>query len=156
MEGILKMSEIPRDEDEIIANAIRMDEYRSRNLDKVNERVNQYLNKNYPLHEFYIMNQGDVAFRAYIFFEKENDLQKYVDSETLHSTTDEVFLFFRHDEGTEVSQISETLQEIIDFVYAELERVGRGKKGDIKVAFEFDSGENINSNPRFKHSDRLR
>ena len=148
------MSDIPSDEE--FAKADEWDKYKSRNLDKVNENVGKYLNKNYPLHEFYIMNQGYVAFRAYVFFEKESDLEKYVDSGSLHDTTDEVFLFFRHDEGTEVAQISETLQEIVDFVYAELERVGRGKKGDIKVAFEFDSGENINSNPRFKHSDRLR
>jgi hypothetical protein len=36
-------------------------------------------------------------------------------------------------------------QEIEDFVYAELERAGRGGKGDIRVAFEFDSDENVNA-----------
>jgi hypothetical protein len=33
--------------------------------------------------------------------------------------------------------------DIGDFIYAELERVGRGTRGEITVAFEFDSDENV-------------
>ena len=35
---------------------------------------------------------------------------------------------------------------MMDFVYAALERAGRGKRPDISVAFEFDSDENVTAN----------
>jgi len=34
-------------------------------------------------------------------------------------------------------------QQMIDFIYAELERYGRGAREDIQVHFEFDSDQNV-------------
>lgn len=89
----------------------------SRNLDRVREMVLQTFKGKYPLHDFFIMDQRDVDFRAYVFFKENKDVE-----ESRHSHID---------------------QEIIECVYAELERAGRGKKNEIKVAFEFDSDENV-------------
>jgi len=106
---------IPTAED--FERASRLMKERARNLDKVREAVFIRFKAICPLHEFYILDQRDVDFRAYVFFEEEKDI-----------------------EACESSGISE---QIVDCVYAELERAGRGSRADIKVAFEFDSDENV-------------
>ena len=109
------MTNIPSDED--FARAERLDKERSRGLKEVKEKVAEHFKKLCPLHYFFLMPQGDNAFWAGVFFKEDKDIQACEDSGVT--------------------------QEIIDFTYAELERAGRGKREDIKVAFEFDSDENV-------------
>ncbi len=122
------MNSIPSDED--FARADRLMEERSRNLDKISESVKQRFTLICALHNCYILSQRDVDFRAYVFFEEDKDIK--------------------------ACENSGICQEIEDLVYAELERVGRGKKGDITVAFEFDSDENVTANFEGDYFLRLR
>ncbi len=92
----------------------------SRNLEEVRESVLGRFRGRSPLHEFFILDQGDVDFRAYVFLEKNEDVA--------------------------ACRTSGVDREIIDFVYVELERLGRGARNEIKVAFEFDSDENVAAN----------
>lgn len=127
MEGN-KMNRIPSDED--FDRASRHMEERSRKLDKVREIVIQHFKNTSPLHDFYILDQRDVDFRAYVFFKEDKDIQ--------------------------TCKTSGILQDLMDFVYAELEHAGRGKRGEIKVAFEFDSDENVTTNFEGDYFLRLR
>ena len=110
--------------------ASRMAASRLRGHDEVRESVLARFRGRCPLHDFYILDQGDVDFRAYVFFDKETDL-----------------------EACKASGIS---KEMIDFVSLELERVGRGKPEGLKVAFEFDSDENVVANFEGTYFLRLR
>ena len=149
------MSNIPSDED--FARADRLDRERHRNLDKVSKNVSRHFEKVRPLYRFYIFEEGNVKFRACVFFEKEEDIQAHLNRGVLRDTSEEVLLFFKGEPRVvRASQISGDLQEIVDFVYAELERQGRGKRGDITVAFEFDSDEDVNANFEGDYFLRLR
>src|SRR5690625_1085357 len=117
MEGCA-MSNVPSNED--FERAARKMAERSRNLDKLREMFLQRFGSRYPLHEFCIMPQRDVDFRAYVFFDKNNDV--------------------------ETSKESGLNEEIIDFVYESLEFLGRGRRGEVTVVFEFDSNENVEEN----------
>lgn len=99
-------------------------------LDAVRDAVRREFGARCPLHEFFILDQRDVDFRAYVFFKRENDLTS--------------------------SEGSGIREELVDFVYAELERVGRGKRGATRVAFEFDSDENVKANFEGDYFLRLR
>ena len=112
------MKNIPSDEE--FDRASKKMERLSRNLDLVREKVLQHFRRRSPLHDFYILDQRDVDFRAYVFFEKDKDI--------------------------ELCKCNGITQEIIDCIYAELVNAGRGNKGEIKVAFEFDSHENVTAN----------
>lgn len=112
------MSNIPSDED--VARADRLAEERSRNLDKVADAVKRKFANVCPLHNIYILPQRDVNFRAYIFLEKDMDL-----------------------ESCERSGVK---QRMMDCVFTELELAGRGKRSDTTVAFEWDSHENVLTN----------
>jgi hypothetical protein len=109
---------IPSNED--FERAKRLDRERSRNLDLVCENVKSSFMKKCALHNVYILSQQDVDFRAYVFFKKDKDVEE--------------------------CEANGTLQAIEDFIYAELDRVGRGKQGEITVAFEIDSDENVAAN----------
>jgi hypothetical protein len=111
-----KVTSIPSDKD--FARAERLDKERSRNLGEVNGRVEEFFKTRCPLHYFFLMPQRD-DFRVYVFFKEDKDIH-----------------------ACEESGVS---QEIIDFVYAELERVGRGRREDVRVAFEFDSDESVSA-----------
>lgn len=119
---------IPSDDD--FARASRFMEEQAKGLDQVSEAVTMRFKKTSPLQAFHILDQRDVDFRAYIFFEKESDIVE--------------------------CQNSGIIQAIIDCVYAELERVGRGGKEDVKVAFEIDSNENVTENYEGDYFLRLR
>jgi hypothetical protein len=110
-----KMSNIPSDED--FARAERLDRERWRNVEMVRKRVIAHFKRICPLYDVCLLPQGDPDFRAYVFFEKDRDV--------------------------EACKNSGIVQQMTDFVYAELELAGRGKRGDITVAFEFDSDENV-------------
>ncbi len=56
----------------------------------------------------------------------------------------------------EACKASGISQEMVDFVSLELERVGRGKPEGLKVAFEFDSDENVAANFEGNYFLRLR
>ena len=72
------------------------------------------------LDRFEILPQVDPDFRAYIFFKTDADV--------------------RNVEATVL------LSEMRDFIFTELERVGRGNREDISVDFEIDSLENVKRN----------
>ncbi len=109
------MNRIPSDEE--FARVSRQMKEQSRNLDRVRGKVIQHFTRICPLHNFFVLAQGDFSFRAYVFFKKDGDIQ--------------------------TCKNSGILQDLIDFVYVELEDAGRGKREDIEVAFEFDSDENV-------------
>jgi hypothetical protein len=120
MEGgaIMPNYKIPSDED--FARADKWMAERDRHLTQVCENVKQRFMSKCPLHNVYVLWQRDVDFRAYIFFKTDADVTLCKDNGTT------------------------TLLE--DAVYEELERFGRGKRGDIVVAFEYDSDENVDKN----------
>jgi hypothetical protein len=128
MDFVGKTTNIPTDEE--FARADRLDQERSRNLDNVCEAVKQHFMGVCPLHNVYILWQQDVDFRAYVFFEKDKDIKACKDSGVI--------------------------RDMIDFVYDELERAGRGKRGAITVGFEFDSDENVVANYEGDYLLRLR
>jgi hypothetical protein len=109
------MNDIPSDEE-----FARASEYMKEFIDGleiVRESVLQHFQPITPLYEFYILAQDDVDFRAYVFFKTEKDLNS--------------------------CKVNGVVKDITDFVHAELERIGRGKKEVTNVAFEFDSDENV-------------
>ncbi len=122
------MTKIPSEAD--FARAKRLAEERSRNLSLVSARVKQSFKDRCPLHNVYILPQRDVDFRAYVFFRTDRDLKE-----------------------CEAEGIT---QEIRDAIYSELERVGRGRRNEITVAFEFDSDENVEANFEGDYFLRLR
>lgn len=119
---------LPSDED--FARADRWVSEAWRNLDEVCEAVKQIFSPLCRLHNIYILPQGDVTFRAYIFYVSDKDIK-----------------------SCEEQGITERMK---DSIYEELERAGRGKKGDITVAFEFDSDENVDRCFGGDYFDRLR
>lgn len=122
------MNRVPSDED--FARADRLMAERDRNLDVVSTNVKKRFNNICPLHNFYILWQRDVDFRAYVFFKEDKDIEE--------------------------CKVKGVFNEITDFVYAELERAGRGKRGEIEVAFEIDSDENVTANFEGDYFLRLR
>lgn len=88
-----------------------------RNLGRVADETKAQFGRRLPIHSVWVLDQRDVDFRAYIFLDRTSDLVLLKNSGTCH--------------------------EIVDFVYEALERWDRGKRGDIVVAFEFDSDERV-------------
>jgi hypothetical protein len=109
------MNNIPTQEE--FERASRIMKEKSRMLDVVRDAVRREFSERCPLHEFFILDQRDVDFRAYIFFKTETDLV--------------------------ASEKSGIREKLVDFIFSELERVGRGKRETTRVAFEFDSDENV-------------
>jgi hypothetical protein len=106
---------IPSAED--FARADRLMEERNRNLDQVCANVTSRFVGSCPLCKVLVLWQIDVDFRAYIFFKKDKDI--------------------------DACRESGTLGRIEDCVYEELERAGRGKRGEIIVECVFDSDEQV-------------
>jgi hypothetical protein len=115
---------------EEFARASSLSKEKSRNLDSVREEVLRHFMGSCPLHDFFILNQRDVDFRAYVFFKRDEDIR--------------------------ACKSSGIQDQIVGFVYSELERVGRGKNEQIKVAFEFDSDENVKNRFQGDYFLRLR
>jgi hypothetical protein len=103
---------------------------RFRNLERVRGAVLSRFKDLSPLHTFDILPQSDVDFRAYVFFETNKDV--------------------------DACQKNGISQQIEDCVYEELERAGRGQRTAIKVAFEYDSDENVIANYEGNYFLRLR
>jgi hypothetical protein len=111
----MKKVKIPTPED--FERADKRWEEKSRICNAVSEAVRREFVARGSLHKFFVMNQIDVDFRSYIFFKTENDLV--------------------------ASKLSGIREQIENFVYQELERAGGGKRGSIRLAFEYDSDENV-------------
>jgi hypothetical protein len=90
---------------------------RARVLAEARERVFARFVTRCHLHKLSLMDQMDVDVRAYVFAETDADLKAM------------------HAAGLD--------RELMDAVYEELERVGRGSREQLKVAFEFDSHEQV-------------
>lgn len=108
-------NKIPSDEE--FKQAEKKMEYRHRGISDVVKRVLYKYNKVNGLYDFYLFAYSEVTFEAFFFFSSK----KWV----------------------KFAQESGFTQELIDFVFHELEKVGRGSKSDIQVNFVFDSKENI-------------
>lgn len=117
MEGGKKiiMAWTPSEED--FARAKRKMAERDRHLVDVSRNVMARFLTICPLYKVFTIWQRDVDFRAYVFFKKDADVV--------------------------VAKRDGTTIAIEDAVYEELERFGRGKRGEIVVAFEYDSDENV-------------
>jgi hypothetical protein len=113
-----EMSNIPSDED--FARAKAIDKERSRNMDAVNESVLHEFIGRTRLHYFIIIPQIKNEFLALIFYKNESDI--------------------------EICRNNGITSNIESFVYAELDRHGRGNKSEIRVVFEVDSDEAVNRN----------
>jgi len=109
------MNNIPSDEE--FARAGRLMSERFRNLDIVCKSIKQRFKGRCPLHDVYILPSRNESFEVIVFFKETKDMA--------------------------ACKANGIVQDLIDFTYAELERVGRGKRTDITVAFEFDSDENV-------------
>lgn len=116
--------------EETIERALREMREEECGLDQVCEDVLARFGELGRLYEIFVLPQLDVDFRAYVFFHADKEV------EAAHQTG-----------------LSE---QIVDFVYEALERVGRGKRGDIEVAFEFDSDEHVKRSFEGDYSLRLR
>ena len=122
------MTDVPSDAD--FERAKKLARERSRNLDSVCERVKERFKAHAPLYKVHILPQRDVDFRAYIFYRENGEI--------------------------EMCEKNGVSQQIRDSIYAELERAGRGCRGEITVAFEFDSDENVEANFEGDYFLRLR
>ncbi len=112
------MDNIPSEED--FARAKRLARERFRYLSDVSTSVRDRFKEISPLHNIYVLPQIDVDFRAYVFFKKDKDIED--------------------------CKRKGIIQELTNFLFEELERFGRGKKGDITVDVEVDSDENVKNN----------
>lgn len=119
---------IPSEED--FARAKKFMAERYRNLDAVENAVKRRFLSHCPLHNVYLLAQEDVDFRAYVFFKKDADVV--------------------------TCKADGTTLAIEDAFYHELARFGRGKRGEIVVAFEWDSDENVERNYDGDYLSRLR
>ncbi len=115
---------------ESFERASRVMKERSRNLDEVCKEVLQQFAGCCPLHRVFVLSQRDVDFRAYVFFKNRQDVEE--------------------------SKRHGIHEKIIDCIYSELERMGRGRRNKINVAVEFDSDENVIANFEGSYNLRLR
>lgn len=119
---------IPSEED--FARAKKFMAERYRNLDAVENAIKLRFLPHSPLHNVYLLAQEDVDFRAYVFFQMDADVL--------------------------ACKADGTTSAIEDAFYEELARYGRGKRGEIVVAFEWDSNENVERNYDGDYLSRLR
>lgn len=101
-----------------------------RGFDEVTARVKSrfgrsWIRRSCPLHDFWIFNARDKGSGKPAF---------------------DVIIFYRSDADIEASAENGVSSEIEDFVYAELDRLGRGCRDQIDVEFEYDSDENVKKN----------
>ncbi len=109
------MTNIPTEDE--FERASKFMEERSRHLDTIRDRLKMHFSKLCPLYDFYILPQRDVNYRAYVLFEKENDIDS--------------------------CKRNGIVEQIKEFIFDELERYRKEKRENITVAFELDSNENV-------------
>lgn len=124
----MSQNDIPTEEDFTRAKALMKE--RNRGLSEVCDQIIKRFKKE-GLHEFFLFYSQKInAFRAYVFYGQEQQIEE-----------------------AEKSGLSSRIQ---DAVFEELERVGRGSKNEIKVDYEFDSHENVEQNYEGDYNLRLR
>lgn len=128
MEGDTKMNKIPSDEE--LDRASEIMEQQFQGLDVVKDTVVRRFKNACPIYDFHILPQGEDGFRAYVFFNTDEDIQRCTETGIVDA--------------------------IKACVYEELQRVGRGKIGETTVVFELDSDENVNANYEGDYFLRLR
>jgi hypothetical protein len=107
---------IPSKEDFARAKKLMRDKFR--NLNVVQENVSRHFKDQFPLHDFVLLpGEGLHGFQAYVFFEKDDDI--------------------------EACKRSGLARQIEDYLYTELERAGRGHRTENSIRFEFDSHEHV-------------
>jgi len=111
-------NKLPSDED--FRRASASIKRRSRGLSNVRERIKYRFCDREVLHEFFILDCSEYSFRAYVFYRWDRQIAEAEES------------------GLE--------SKIVDCVFEELEKAGRGARNKVKVEFEFDSHENIERN----------
>ena len=103
--------------DQEIEHAFQTLDARARGLDQLRTEFIGHFSARAPLDRFSLLEQGEAAFRAYIFFRTNDDLERARSSRLDH--------------------------EMMEFLYLGLEQLGKGTRDQIDVAFEFDSYENV-------------
>jgi len=88
---------------------------RSKGLSKVRENVLRLFKDRYPLVEFFLLDQQDVDFRAYVFWGTDSDITRLADTPAE--------------------------EELRAAIAEQLASAGRGE--NLTIAFEFDSDENV-------------
>ncbi len=121
------MSTIPTPEE--FGRASEYMRNRARNLSSVRDDVKQKFFTS-GLHEFYILDEGETEFRAYIFFSAGPDLEQ--------------------------ANKAGLVTEIQQYVWHAMERAGRGGPDQITICFEMDSHENVLKNFEGSYFLRLR
>lgn len=96
---------------EEFARASRIMRERARGLDEVRDAVLRKFQERCPLYAFFILDQRDVDFRAYVFFERDRDV--------------------------DAAKMIGLDAEMKDYVCSELERVGRGNRHELNIAFHY-------------------
>ena len=119
---------VPSEED--IARARRRDAERWSGVSRVCESVRSQFVDETPLREILTLPQGDGAYRAYAFYARESDVA--------------------------ACQANGVSDQIVAFLRAELERVRGTAPGQLEVAFEFDSTENVDAKFGGDYFKRLR
>ena len=115
---------------EEVDRAIRNAESQFVNLDLVTEQVLSHFKRKCALYDFHIMPEGENNFRAWVFFDTDAHLEEYTKSKFIET--------------------------IKDFVFAAMERAGRGSRHEIGIVFEFDSNQNVNKQYHGNYYNRLR
>ena len=124
-----KCRNIPSDEE--FEQASRMMENAFRGLEIVEKRVMERFGNECRLVHFFILpGRNDREFHAYIFFKGNSDVK--------------------------ACKAQGIVDDIVDFVYEQLEDIGRGNRKNIRVLFEVDSDENVRKNYEGDYYLRLR
>ena len=119
---------IPTEEEFARASAILKE--RSRGLSQVRENILTIFGGGNGVHEFFILGGVGKHFTVYIFYQWDREIKEKED------------LGFSAD--------------IIESVFEEMDRVGRGNKSEIKINFEFDSNEVVQKKYKGNYYNRLR
>lgn len=118
---------IPTNED--FARASMALKKRSRGLSQVRDKILERFRGEDGLYEFFILDCSQESFRAYVFY--------------------------RWDRQIEECELSGLSAKIINAVFDELERIGRGKRSEVEVYFEFDSHEAVEQSYDGNYYNRL-
>ncbi len=123
-----KPRNIPTDEEFERASHLMAESMRG--LDELHSEFMKRFGESSQIRQFFILDQEDVDFRVYVFFERNDDVAAARNS------------------GLDC--------EMTDFVYSELERLGRESRNAIDIAFGFDSDENVQAHYEGDYFLRLR
>jgi hypothetical protein len=121
-------SSIPSDDD--FARASAALKQRSRGLEEVRKMILAEFDEDGAVCEFFILDSSDRSFRAHVFFNLDQQIEK--------------------------ARQAGLTQRIEDAVFRALQTAGLGARDEIEVEFEFDSQENVERNFEGNYYNRLR